>query len=121
MNSFVEKLNMPLRKCIHASVYFVLSILIFNCLKITKIKNWKISVSSVILSFAYACTDEIHQIFVSGRTGQWIDVLIDTFGAILGVIVINIIFKIIHRAKEKNLLAKISIHLKKFCQKGKIF
>lgn len=35
----IEKLNKPLRKCMHASVYFVLSILIFNCLKTFKISG----------------------------------------------------------------------------------
>ena len=102
MNNFIENLNKPLRKCMHASVYLVLSILIFCCLKMTKLNNGIISLLSVILSFLYACTDEFHQMFVSGRTSEWLDVMIDTVGAILGVIVINTIFKIIHKAKEKS-------------------
>lgn len=101
MNNFIENLNKPLRKCMHASVYLVLSILIFYCLKKTKLNNGIISLLSVILSFLYACTDEFHQMFVSGRTSEWLDVMIDTVGAILGVVVINTIFKIIHKAKEK--------------------
>ena len=100
MNNFIEKLNKPLRKCAHASVYFVLSILIFCCLKMTKLCKWKISLFSIILSFLYACTDEFHQIFVSGRTSEWLDVAIDTTGAIIGVIIINIIFRIINIIKR---------------------
>lgn len=102
MNNFIENLNKPLRKCMHASVYLVLSILIFCCLKMTKLNNRIISLLSIILSFLYACTDEFHQMFVIGRTSEWLDVIIDTAGAILGVIVINTIFKIIHKAKEKS-------------------
>ncbi len=37
MNNFIENLNKPLRKCMHVSVYLVLSILIFCCLKMTKL------------------------------------------------------------------------------------
>lgn len=34
--------------------------------------------------FLYACTDEFHQLFISGRSGQFKDVLIDTAGGLLG-------------------------------------
>lgn len=34
--------------------------------------------------FLYACTDEFHQLFISGRSGQFRDVLIDTAGGLLG-------------------------------------
>ena len=88
----IEKLNKPLRKCMHASVYFVLGILIFNCLKTFKISGGKTVIIPIGIAFLYACTDEFHQLFVDGRTSQFTDVLIDTFGAILGVALINIIF-----------------------------
>ena len=102
MNNFIEELNKPLRKCMHASVYMVLSILIYCCLKMTKLSKWKISLLSILLSFLYACTDEFHQRFVSGRTSEITDVLIDTLGAILGIIIINILFKIINIMKWKS-------------------
>lgn len=37
------------------------------------------------LAVVYACTDEIHQLFVGGRAGQAADVLIDAAGALVGV------------------------------------
>lgn len=36
--------------------------------------------------FLYACTDEFHQLFSDGRSGQIKDVLIDTFGGLFGVL-----------------------------------
>ena len=33
----------------------------------------------------YACTDEIHQIFVPARSGMWQDVLLDSCGTLAGV------------------------------------
>lgn len=96
----IEKLNKPLRKCMHASEYFVLSILIFNCLKTFKISGWKTVIIPIGIAFLYACTDEFHQLFVAGRTSQFTDVLIDTSGAILGVTMINVAIRIIGKIKQ---------------------
>lgn len=96
----IEKLNKPLRKCMHASVYFVLSILIFNCLKTFKISGWKTVIIPIGVAFLYACTDEFHQLFIDGRTSQFTDVLIDTFGAILGVAMINVAIRIIGKIRQ---------------------
>lgn len=35
----------------------------------------------------YACTDEVHQLFVSSRAGMWQDVLLDSAGVLAGVAV----------------------------------
>ncbi|HAM72924.1 MAG TPA: hypothetical protein DCM86_14895 [Verrucomicrobiales bacterium] len=40
---------------------------------------------------AYAATDEIHQTFVPTRTGQWQDVVIDSTGALLGLLALWIV------------------------------
>ena len=46
-------------------------------------------VLSLILALAlcsgFAMTDEFHQTFVAGRTGQMMDVIIDSLGAIVGM------------------------------------
>lgn len=55
---------------------------------------------SILLSFLYACTDEIHQIFVPGRSAQFRDVLIDTLGASLGTLIAYLILKLITKIKE---------------------
>jgi VanZ family protein len=39
--------------------------------------------------FLYACSDEIHQLFVPNRSGELLDVLLDTFGGSLGVLSIS--------------------------------
>lgn len=90
----IEKLNAPLRKCMHASVYFVLSIIISFVLKMYKINNKKAFILAIVISFLYACTDEFHQIFVAGRTGCFSDVLIDTCGAFLGTTFFYILVKL---------------------------
>lgn len=52
------------------------------------------------LFFLYACTDEMHQLFVIGRTSSFIDVLIDTSGSFTGIMIIYILGK--RRCKNEN-------------------
>lgn len=81
-------INAPMRKVIHASVYFVLAFFIMVFLNIVfDHKKYILSIIiALIISIAFASSDEFHQTFVNGRTGQALDVFIDTLGAIVGII-----------------------------------
>lgn len=48
-----------------------------------------------------AATDEIHQLFVSGRSGRITDVLIDGCGAVAGTLIILLISRIIVMCRKK--------------------
>ena len=117
----VEVISFPIRKAAHMSEYAMLGILVFaaatptgrgqgqnDCRNHeekkkhgqkrtssegrTKImlscKGYIIAISTV---FIYACTDEFHQLFVPGRSGQFTDVLIDTAGGLIGLVCILIL------------------------------
>lgn len=81
-----NKYNIVVRKCAHASIYLVLGIFIYYLLDILNKKN--AYMISVLFCMGYAITDEIHQKFVVGRTSSVIDVLIDTLGCIIGLLII---------------------------------
>lgn len=83
MNQVIEKLNYPLRKDAHASEYFIFTILILTALKNSCVNGNKKFIIALVICFIYACTDEYHQTFVNGRTGQFSDTLIDTFGGFI--------------------------------------
>lgn len=70
-----------LRKLAHFSEYFALTALWWWALK-TQIGGRRALLPAVAIAIGYAVTDEIHQTFVSGRTGTPRDVLIDTAGAL---------------------------------------
>lgn len=57
----------------------------------------------VISAGLYAVTDEFHQTFVTGRSGQVSDVLMDTAGAVAGVLVFNILYLLILRHRKKRI------------------
>ena len=82
INIVLDNFNGVIRKIAHATIYFVLAILIVIALNTradTFLRNMLIA---VILCFLYSITDEYHQTLVAGRTGTFLDCLIDTFGAV---------------------------------------
>lgn len=83
-----QLINAPMRKVIHASVYFVLAFFIMIVMDmIFDHKKYFLSTIIVLaLCILFAATDEYHQTFVAGRTGQLLDVIIDSAGAIVGIL-----------------------------------
>jgi vanZ family protein len=79
-------LTFIVRKTAHFTEYAILGILFyFFYRQILPQKNGlRLFVLAILSSFLYACTDEIHQLFVPGRSGQFTDVLVDTLGASFG-------------------------------------
>ena len=55
---------------------------------------------ALAVSVVYATTDEIHQLFVPGRSGEVRDVLIDSLGALIGILIISLIRSAIIRPRK---------------------
>ena len=106
VNITVNKLNMPLRKCAHATEYAILAI--FIIITINEYTNKRYSISKIIITilicFIYSLTDEFHQSFVPGRTSLFTDCLIDTTGSIITCLMYTIIKKV----KESKLSIKLN-------------
>ena len=82
----------PVRKCAHATIYFILGLLVISLLKEYMTISNKALLYSIIVVFLYACSDEIHQLFVQGRSGEILDVLIDTIGGTIGCFLYKLIY-----------------------------
>ena len=67
----------PVRKYAHVFEYFVLYVLVFLYLDCYKMSLKNKLISALVISILYACSDEVHQLFVEGRDGRFIDVIID--------------------------------------------
>ena len=72
-----------LRKGAHMTEYAILGLLLFRALGR--------ELPALALGIAYAITDEIHQHFVRGRHASPIDVLIDTVGVAIGLLVFRLL------------------------------
>jgi len=94
----VDRWQYRVRKAAHFTLYMVGGFIIYlTCLSFTnEVKvRFKNIIISILGSFLYACSDEFHQKFSYGRSSEIKDVLIDTTGAIFGILIAIIIVSII--------------------------
>lgn len=82
-------LSLIIRKLAHFIEYFILGILLINFIT----RYDKKIIIAILLCIIYATSDEIHQIFVPGRSCQIIDIMIDSLGSIMGIYLYKLITK----------------------------
>ena len=80
-------LTFLIRKAAHMSEYALLLFFIYYGFKKSTTYKYTLSLS-LLATFLYACSDEFHQLFIPGRSGQLRDVLIDTIGGLFMLLVI---------------------------------
>lgn len=80
-------LTFLIRKAAHMSEYALLLFFIYYGLKKSTTYKYTLLLS-LLVTFLYACSDEFHQLFIPGRSGQLKDVLIDTIGGLFMLLVI---------------------------------
>ena len=97
-----QKIITPVRKTAHFTIYLSLGVWTYLLFKTFKGKEKLKVLGSVCYAFLYACTDEFHQRYVPGRSGEFRDVCIDTCGAIVGVLIIYVIVNIIKKKNKKS-------------------
>jgi len=106
LEKLTKKINPVIRKIAHFSIYMIFAIFTYMFIEElnTKSKSEKERLRKNILytcifCIIYAIFDEIHQIYVPGRTGKVIDVVIDTLGSCMGIaiLLLNNSLKIIRK------------------------
>ena len=79
-------LVVPIRKTAHIIIYLLLGISIISFYKEFKTLNVYSVINCLIICILYAISDEVHQMFVVGRSGELKDVIIDSVGSIFGIL-----------------------------------
>lgn len=74
-----------LRKIAHFFEYMILGILIILVIREYKKVTRKQIILGILFCMLYACSDELHQMFIAGRSPHVFDVMIDTFGSMSGI------------------------------------
>lgn len=89
----VDLLEYIVRKIAHMTEYAVLGILI--SLQIRMYEVFRSEAGKILaaggLVLAYAATDEFHQLFIGGRSGQLTDILIDACGGVIGAVIVHVL------------------------------
>lgn len=95
----VGGLHTVIRKAAHFTAYLVLGVLTVRAVVVsrgdagvteppqTRVRQWvrRPGLVAMLIATAYAATDEVHQVFVPGRSAEFTDVLLDSLGALVGI------------------------------------
>ena len=95
-DSLIEKYQHPVRKFAHFTIYTLLGMSIAMCMCTYDMNNKKRILITIIAGALYAISDEIHQMFIPGRSGQVTDVLLDTFGVVIGSLIVIGIVRVVN-------------------------
>ena len=81
------------RKCGHLTEYAILALIVWRAIHASvknQVRAWRWDEAGLALAivFCYAATDEFHQIFVPTRTPLVSDVMIDTSGGAIALVIL---------------------------------
>lgn len=99
--SIISSLQGIVRKSAHFCVYTGLGFWLANALLSYRRRTFPTVALAWGSAVLYACTDEIHQHFVAGRSCELRDVLIDAGGALLGIVITAFFWWLAGRRKRK--------------------
>ena len=112
LETIILKVETIIRKLAHFVLYTLGGMLITTMFINFKEYITKTKIASFLLGATYAITDEIHQLFIPGRSGEIRDVLIDSTGVLLGVFIIYLLMCIKGklRSGKKDISSDVSVH-----------
>ena len=101
-----DSIQHVIRKLAHFTEYTLLGFMIRICLESwcghrTR-KKADLMLAGLVTGTGYACTDELHQMVIDGRSGQWTDVLVDGSGVLLGVTLGTLLIRFVNGRTEKD-------------------
>lgn len=91
LNELIAFIHPYVRKSAHVMEYFLLAASISFPLYVYRIRGFALTLLAGAFCIGFACLDEYHQSFVSGRVGTIHDVYIDSIGILLGIIAVRIV------------------------------
>jgi VanZ family protein len=87
----------------HFGEYLVLAVLLTVLFTGSRFKRWQIVLLALGLAALYAVSDELHQLFVPGRSSDPVDVLTDAIGASVGALLTASVLKRIDGRRKRRM------------------
>ena len=97
----LKRAEAVIRKIAHFSIYTLVGFLLMSFVSTYHVKEKKRIGISLFIGILYAISDEINQKFVPGRSCKITDVMLDTMGVLLGILVLLMILEIHKKIKTK--------------------
>ena len=89
------------RKTAHFTGYMLLGLAMRCCLESWFGRRKWLIPAAWAGGTVYAGTDELHQMLVDGRSGQWSDVLLDSSGVMTGVLLASLVITLAGRRRKE--------------------
>ncbi len=96
-----DLLSTVVRKLAHAVAYAVLGVLLVWALAARRRVTAKLVMYAVAITCLYAISDELHQTYVPGRSGEVRDVAVDAAGALIGASAVAYVLHIRRSTPER--------------------
>ena len=90
----INIMGLYIRKLAHLTEFMALGAVIYYTFK--QVFKTHIAKKSILLAFCIASLDEIIQIYTPGRTATIGDVLLDTIGSMIGILIMKGLLKLFH-------------------------
>lgn len=94
-----DSINHIIRKIAHFTEYMILAMLLIFGLYVNGSRKKRMYAIATVITAIYACTDEFHQLFIPGRYGSIIDVLIDSAGGVFGCIIVAMVCRLVNNRR----------------------
>ncbi|MDE6053062.1 MAG: VanZ family protein [Lachnospiraceae bacterium] len=86
----IRKIHFYVRKIAHFTEYFLLAVTVAFPLYVYGIRGIWLVIAGGILCVGFAALDELHQYFVGGRSCSVRDVIIDSGGSLIGILIVRV-------------------------------
>lgn len=93
----ISLLEHIIRKAAHMTEYAMLALALAWPFRKHSLKGLSLTLATMGSTVFYAMSDEFHQTFVPGRSGEIRDVIIDSIGAVIGYLIFTVIYKKLHK------------------------
>ncbi|MBR2860882.1 MAG: VanZ family protein [Clostridia bacterium] len=103
LEMLIDRLQFIVRKTAHYLVYAGLGFFAYMALKNTFEKRYTF-VPAFAWGVLYSVSDEIHQLFVPGRSGEIRDVFLDSLGVATGVLTLMLIYNLLTMKNKRNIM-----------------
>ena len=88
-----ESIDFWVRKIAHFTIYAALGGSLYHAARFCGRPRRLTGRLALLWCVLYSLSDEFHQWFVSGRSGQLRDILIDSVGAVIGILFIRLLWR----------------------------
>lgn len=97
----LERTESVIRKIAHFSIYTLVGFLLMSLVSTYNLKENRRIIISLCIGVLYATSDEIHQLFIPGRAGQITDVMLDSMGVLLGILLVLTVLEVYRKINRK--------------------